>query len=366
MKVEVFESVAACAPRRAEWNDFAVACGSDVSLTYEWHLALERSQEAQGPVRTVWTRNEGRVTAILPLRSSVARLGGVPLRAISPLGASYSAHDCLLVRPLSLESLATTLDAAASALPSWDVFEFYVSEETPIFAQTEAGATPKRSWVEWFEAKGSPYLPLPGTFEDYQRDLSTKKRTQIRSRIKKLNASGRPSLRVVTRPEEVPEAIEIVREIERASWKEEAGTSITRNPYQVVFYDVLTRELAERGWLRLYLLSLDGRPIAHDIGFAYRGRFYSGKTSFVETLRALQPGIVLRWMIVADLYEQGLREHDFMGDPDPYKMHWTDSIRRHRNIRLLRPGARTRLSRWIRSLRPASSRAAATPAPEGV
>lgn len=347
MKVEVFESVEACSGLADSWNAFAATCGDDVSLNYEWHHALAVSQPAL-PVRVVWVSENGEPIAILPTRSTPTKLRGVPLRQIAPLGSAYCAHDCLLVRPNSLETIEAVLDAAADALPSWDVFSFSASEDSGIYKQLETVVSGTRKWVEWADGKQSPYLALASTFEEFQRNLSTKRRTGIRSRVKKLKERGKIHLRVITDPNDVADGMDMVRRIELASWKEPAGTSITANPYQLVFYDDLTRGLAERGWLRLFVLLLDGAPIAHDLGFVYKDRFYSGKTSFVEDFRSVQPGFVLRWMILGDLHEQGIREHDFMGDPDPYKLHWTDSMRLHRNVKLLRRGARTSLARLLR------------------
>ncbi|HTK68791.1 MAG TPA: GNAT family N-acetyltransferase [Candidatus Eisenbacteria bacterium] len=348
MKIEILDGVDSWASRRDEWNALASECSDDVSLTFEWHQALAVSQAKSEPLRAVWASSDRGAEAILPLRMEKTRLRGVPLRQIGPLGSLYSAHDCLLVRGNSLEALDGVLRAAKGVLPSWDVFRFSVSGDSPIYAEIDALARSGDARLEWSQAKQSPYLPLPGTFDEFWAGLSTKRRTSIRSRVKKFKEQGEPTLRVITQPSEISEVMEIILGIERASWKENEGTSITANPYQVVFYEVLTRELAERGWLRMYLLYLGDRPVAHDIGFRYKNRFFSGKTSFLEELRPLQPGYVLRWMILQDLYAIGVREHDFMGDPDPYKLHWTDAMRDHRDVRWFRQGARAGLVRMLR------------------
>jgi CelD/BcsL family acetyltransferase involved in cellulose biosynthesis len=348
MKIEILDGVESWGSRRDEWNALAGDCGDDVSLTFEWHEALAVSQAKSELLRAVWVSGDRGPEAILPLRMEKTRLRGVPLRQISPLGTLYSAHDCLLVRRNSLEALDSALRAAKGVLPPWDVFRFSVSGDSPIYAEVDALARSGDARLEWTQGKQSPYLPLPGTFDEFWAGLSTKRRTSIRSRMKKFKEQSEPRLRVITLPSEISEVMGIVLGIERASWKEKEGTSITANPYQVVFYEALTRGFAERAWLRMYLLYLGDRPVAHDIGFHYKNRFFSGKTSFLEELRPLQPGFVLRWMILQDLYRLGVREHDFMGDPDPYKLHWTDAMRDHRDVRWFRQGARAGLVRMLR------------------
>lgn len=348
MKIEILEGVDSWASRRDEWNALASECGADVSLTFEWHQALAVSQAQSEPLRAVWASGDRGPEAILPLRMEKTRLRGVPLRQISPLGSVYSAHDCLLVRGNSLKALDDVLRNAKKVLPPWDVLRFFVSNDSPIYAEVEALARSGDPRLEWSQAKQSPYLALPGTFEDFQASLKSKRRTAMRSGLKRIKEEGELSLRVIEQPHEVSDAMEIVLGIERVSWKEAKGTSITANPYQVTFYRALTRALAERGWLRLYLLYIGDRAVAHDIGFHYKDRFFSGKTSFIEEFRHLQPGFILRWLILEDLYDHGIREHDFMGDPDPYKLHWTVTMRDHRDIRWFRQGARAGLVRMLR------------------
>ena len=339
MRLEIFDSLSSCSHLKGSWNAFANECSHDISLTFEWHQALAASQSPAANLKILWVYQGGELIAILPLCRSWRRRRWVPLRTLSPLGAIYCAHDSLLIRSPSLLSLAEILETVTSSVGRWDAFSFGVSDDTNVYSQLEfADQFPARN-IEWIQGKSSPYLALNGTLEDFTAKLGTKMRTNIRARLKRIQDAGSLELVVITEQADVHDAFDAIRQIEIKSWKQSAGTSITANPAQVRFYEELMRGLAASGLLRVYLLHLDGHPVAHDLGFVYKNRFFSGKTSFTEDIRPLQPGFVLRWLIIKDLFEHEISEHDFMGESEPYKLQWTRTVRHHRDVLLYRNGA---------------------------
>ena len=339
MKVEIFDSLEACQHLRSEWNSFAERCGDDISLTFEWHRALAASQPLAEQLRVLWIYEGEELQAILPLCMARRSLRWVPLRHLIPLGSFYCAHDNLLLRSVSLDRLCEALDVTVSTLAPWDVFSFSLSDSTQLYSQLDERHPSEKYWIDLVAGKASPYLTLEGNAEDFASKLGTKMRTNIRARLKRLRSAGEVELVALTSLSDVTDALETIRSIELRSWKHSAGTSITANPIQIRFYDTLMRELAANGTLLVFLLLLGGKPIAHDLGFVYKNRFFSGKTSFVDEIRHLQPGFILRWLIINALYGRGISEHDFMGDSEAHKMQWTQTVRRHRDVLFYRKGA---------------------------
>ena len=102
-------------------------------------------------------------------------------------------------------------------------------------------------------------------------------------------------------------------------------------------------------------ITLDGRPIAVEIGFRWFGRFYSYLGSFDWELRDYSPGKVqleeaIRWCL-----EQGIEAYDLLGEPAAYKSGWSNmstSLKTYRLEPTLRGKAFA--SVWSRSIRPAA------------
>ena len=96
------------------------------------------------------------------------------------------------------------------------------------------------------------------------------------------------------------------------------------------FYTLLAERAAERGWLRLLFLTVGGRRIATSYGACFDG-------TAVSLQDRLRPGVrrpcapfkLLTYFAIQRAYAEGLREVDFLGDAEPWKLEWTDTSRPH-------------------------------------
>ena len=82
------------------------------------------------------------------------------------------------------------------------------------------------------------------------------------------------------------------------------------------FYTDVARWAADRGWLRLAFLRVDGTPLAFDFALEADGVHYLLKTGFVEAARALAPGVVLRFWMVRRAFQLGLTRYELLGTVD--------------------------------------------------
>ena len=123
--------------------------------------------------------------------------------------------------------------------------------------------------------------------------------------------------------------------------KRPAGKGVRELPLPVArrgraFYDGFLREAAERGWVRLHLLELDGTLIAGSLVIAFGGEGFFLKTGFDESYAQLGPGVVLMAEMLRVACEEGLRGMDLLGRADQYKMRWTDRTRPRQRLRVYR------------------------------
>jgi hypothetical protein len=166
----------------------------------------------------------------------------------------------------------------------------------------------------------APFIEMTDNWESYLQSRSRRVRRELLRKRRALESKGgRVEWRVFTQEDQLGEALEAVLAIERNSWKERCGTSITSEVAAEPFYRSITSRFAARGWLRIYLMTLDGRPLAHILGAAYRGRYYAFKTSFDKAFCKLSPGVVLFQYALEDLKSDGLNILDFIGNGERWK-----------------------------------------------
>ncbi len=115
--------------------------------------------------------------------------------------------------------------------------------------------------------------------------------------------------------------------VEGAAWKVAHGTAIASDAATLSFYRSVARWAADAGILRLAFLRADGRPLAFDFCLEQDGSHYLLKTGFDPGARALAPGIMIRWEMIARAFSEGLASYEFLGKDDAWKLRWTATTR---------------------------------------
>jgi CelD/BcsL family acetyltransferase involved in cellulose biosynthesis len=181
-----------------------------------------------------------------------------------------------------------------------------------------------------------PYVVFPASFDDLLASRSRNARQQVRSRARQLDHAGKVSFRLTTGGPRLERDLESFLRVEASGWKGRGGTAIVNRPTRLAIYRKFVREAAERHWLRLHLLELDGEVIAGTLAIAIGGEGFFMKTGFDESWASLSPGSVLTAEVLRAAIDEGLRGMDMLGGADPYKMRWTEKVRPRQRLRVYR------------------------------
>jgi len=177
-----------------------------------------------------------------------------------------------------------------------------------------------------------PWLALPSSWEEMMESLSGHMRTQISRRRRMLEREGTVTFRTVTGGPTLEEDLERFLTLEACGWKGRSGTAILGNPSAEGLYRGFAHGAAEKGWLRLHLLELNGEPIAIHYGCAFGGRGVFIKTGFDEAYRRVSPGVLLVAETLRCAIEEGLQSYDFLGSAEHYKTRWTSEVHAREQI----------------------------------
>lgn len=170
----------------------------------------------------------------------------------------------------------------------------------------------------------SPVIELAGSFADYERDLSRNRRRALRRHRAKLERVGTVELEVYDGRGSLGELLEEAFRVEASGWKGERGSAIASSPDTHGFYTDVAHWAADRGWLRLAFLRLDGRAIACDYALEHDGAWYSLKAGYDEQFASFGPGALLLREEIAHCYDRGLARFELLGHVDPFKLSWTN------------------------------------------
>jgi CelD/BcsL family acetyltransferase involved in cellulose biosynthesis len=125
--------------------------------------------------------------------------------------------------------------------------------------------------------------------------------------------------------------------VERKSWKRRTGTSLALREWETRLYEELLGRYAQLGQVLAAVLFIDGVPTAHSMDVLQGDRVYGLKTSFDPDFTVRRPGVMLLVARLERYFAQGVREFDFIGLDEDYKLQWSRLCRSHESLRLYAP-----------------------------
>ena len=211
----------------------------------------------------------------------------------------------------------------------------------------------------------SPYINLAGSWEEFEAALSKRLRANMRRRWRRLEERGQVTVELVDGSERLDALLAEAYGIEAAGWKGEGGTAIASQPETERFYGEVARWAAERGWLRIWFLRLDGRALAFAYCLVQGGVLYGLKIGFDPEARPFAPGTLLTREMLVAAFAEGLDRYELLGRPDPYKLDWTDEIDNFTRLQVFSrsPSGLASLATWKHG-RPLAQRAQASLRPD--
>jgi len=313
----------------AEWNALSEASDPDLPfLRHDW-LRLWWSHFGAGRRLCVLTaRREGRLVLAVPLMEEREPWFPAPLVKLHSLTNAHSFRYQLLMARGEEASVAALLKHLGARPRPWHMLEFErfptgLPADQALLRAAEESGHPVGVW----QGGISPYLRIEGTWERYFASLKPKFRSNLRNRVKRLEKLGPLGYERVTDPSEASAALRDAFSIEESGWKKDTRSAIALDATLTRFYTEWGEHAAERGWLRLWFLLLDGKRVAFEYDLDYKGVLYCLKISYRPELHAYSAGQVLKAAVLERAFQEGIREYDFLGVMDEAKGDWTSDGR---------------------------------------
>jgi len=332
--VDLISDSATFAGMADEWNDTVDRAGiQHPFLRHEWLRAWWEafgSRPETQQLRIVTVREQGRVCAIAPLMFDRAQMYGVPVRRLRLLQNDHTPRTDLIVADHTIEAYRTIWQAVKESSTQWDVL---------LLSQLPAGSDSCDAFRQLaafdghhtglWESGTSPYLTLATTWDGYKAGLSAKFRQNLRNRMARLSQVGEPVLEVLADPAQIRGGREDAERLEASGWKTTEGTAIGSVPAVQKFYATLIERAAECPWLRLLFLSAGGKRVAVAYAAVHAEKLFLLKTGYDPEFAKCSPFKLLTYFAIEHALRDGLREVDFLGDTEPWKLEWTSAGRAH-------------------------------------
>jgi len=174
----------------------------------------------------------------------------------------------------------------------------------------------------------SPYISIKGDWEEYLSTLKRKFITDIQRQIRRLLSLGDFQFRVCQNIGEVRIVTETLfnQHIERRKVLGQ-DRSIFEQKITRDFLNTLNEKLFHTSKLRFFYFMLNKKIIAVAECFLYGHVLYYYLPTFSDGYKAYSPGNTLLYYIIKFCFENEVKEIDFLGGEEEYKLNWNAQIR---------------------------------------
>jgi CelD/BcsL family acetyltransferase involved in cellulose biosynthesis len=168
-------------------------------------------------------------------------------------------------------------------------------------------------------------LPVTGDWESYYKQRKKKERWRLRRLAQKLGENYQVDCEEFTDLDRIEGATGSILEVEARSWKAVQGVPIN-DPQYNNFYFELAKVLSRAGWLRLFVLKADGKPIAYQYYVHYQGSVTALNMSYDRSFDQFGPGMLLIALALERLFRDGVSQVDLLWGNLDFKRKWADEL----------------------------------------
>ncbi|HSC55854.1 MAG TPA: GNAT family N-acetyltransferase [Nitrospira sp.] len=328
-----------------EWTELLENSGQDcLFLTPEWLTTWWRCFERdEWTLRLMTVRRQRELLAIAPFFSRPRTFGRL---------LSHQSTEFLGTGVIGSDYLDLIVRRGEERMVHIGLAEYLNKEKPPLILShlparsSEADGVVKELEVSGWQVKhrlieSCPYITLRGhTWESYLDSLGANHRYNFMRRLKNLQKVGVVEFDAVEKEDQRREALQAFMALHAVAWRHRGGSQAMQTTRELAFHEAFSRSALERGWLRLFLLRVNGRPVGALYGFRRGARFYFYQSGFDPGWRKHSVGLVTMGLAIKHALAEGVEEYDLLHGTEAYKFHWAKEMRDLSRIHLFPPSWR--------------------------
>lgn len=173
------------------------------------------------------------------------------------------------------------------------------------------------------------WVDIATPFDAYWEARGKNLRQNTRKQLKKVEASGvTPRLELLTRPDQMADAIARYAVLEASGWKSATGTAVSAQEAQGRFYQQALEKAAARGAARVYQYWFGDEVVAMDLCVSQGDCLVILKTAYQAAHHAVSPSTLMRAEEFRALFDEGrFKRIEFFGRVMEWHTRWTDQSR---------------------------------------
>jgi len=322
MRTQISSSLDSLGLGEKPWNTLVSGSPTDsIFQTYEWVSSWEECFKGEHEPLYISVRDSSEVVAVAPLTVSRGPLNQRVIRFLGDGRADYCDFLYAGNRPKVLEAICQVLFAERGR---WDEIRLNsIPAESPTVEVLQDICRRSGYYVLQRQLHLSPTLTIKGHEAEA---LTILNKASLRRRQNYFQRIGALTFKTVI-GKDVLLYLNGFFEQHIDRWAGSTTPSLFLDERNKVFYRELATVMADKEWIALSIVELNGRPLAMHYGFDYGNKFLWYKPSFDPAQKKHSPGLVLLKYLMGYAFARKREEFDFTIGDEPFKARFANKVR---------------------------------------
>lgn len=281
-------------------------------------------------------REHGRLVGFLPLKRTVDRHG----RRLSWVSTLETERPQAVALPDDEVRVAQACYRfLVERWTEWDLLE--LSQQDPTSALHAGPPSLSHHWLRRLPDRQNNVVSL--SYPDgkaYVAAMAQKMRWNLKKQLSQLLAHEGLEVLIGQTPASREPLFELLKDVEARSWKPRSDATMAGR--EATYRTVMADDAAPFRF-SVYVLLLDGAPLAGGIWGDYGDNSYFLQSVYAEEHEALSPGTLVVWVALEQALRAGRKEFNMLPDFSYYKSRWLAQTLETETVQLFRYGSRYHL-----------------------
>jgi CelD/BcsL family acetyltransferase involved in cellulose biosynthesis len=333
LEIERIRELEALESLKEDWNTLLEKNETKtIELTYEWQITYWKHFNEHSELFVLVVKEAGSIVAIAPLRLTYTKKFGLRIRTLEFIAAKESNYQDFIVGDNGEKILEHIANYLISSRDSWDILDLTHVPETSTTAHFFLNELDDSLLRRVADVEACIFLKVDKTWEEYATN-SKKARQKVNYRVRRLTRHGEIDYFHCSSREQICDNLQAFFELHRKRWNPTTTPSQFIDDRLCQFYLEVTPQLLLEGQVDLFVLRLEGSPVALLYSFLFGRNCLIQLVAHDTEYSKSSPSQVMHELFVKQAFADGIKVIDF-GYYHPYKEYWADRFKNRVNIQV--------------------------------
>jgi CelD/BcsL family acetyltransferase involved in cellulose biosynthesis len=317
-------------------------------LTYEWLTTWWNHYGKEKELKIFTAEKERAISLVVPVMYSTCKVLGSRRSKIEFVASGDSDYQGFIMTNFQ-DATVTVNHLIKSIMEDSNDADCITLKDVPEDSATAKlleGIKEESIGTTHSTATSCPYVKLPKTYEIYRQTLGSNMRRNLKVWEREAVKDYRVEFVKYDKIGTVEESMKILFELHQKRQISKGNYGVFSDDNKKSFHIDVANAFAERGWLGLFFLTFNDKPVSAVYSYEYNGKLYAYLCGFDPEYDRYRPGHLAFKNLIQYGIEKNLKELDFLRGDEEYKSRWRAIARNNSEFRIQKKGLKSRFYNW--------------------